>query len=229
MSGAGKSHAFRFFEDLGHYCVDNLPASLVPNLAELVAAADTPHERVAVFVDARSGGDLSNLPEYLSGVEVLGLRPKILFLETSDEVLHQRYSESRRRHPMSPNGSIEEGIRLEREWLAPVRERADLLVDTSSISASDLRERIAEVFAGSKQAKSLTVGVMSFGFKFGLPQEADLVFDVRFLPNPYYDEELRPLAGFEPEVREYVLNNETATPIIGGGRPLVGDDPKLDP
>lgn len=214
MSGAGKRHALRFFEDAGHYCVDNLPAALVPAFADLSANGRAPRDRVALFVDARGGDDLAQLPGYLKTLEASGLRAQVLFLETSDEVLHRRYSESRRRHPMSPNGSIEEGIRIERELLAPIRERADLLLDTSSISESDLRERIAEVFAGNKQSAALTISVMSFGFKYGLPHEADLVFDLRFLPNPYYDAEFRHIPGTEPEVREYVLNNEAARAFL---------------
>ncbi|MCH7908928.1 MAG: RNase adapter RapZ [Candidatus Hydrogenedentes bacterium] len=214
MSGAGKRHVLQLFEDLGHDCVDNLPAALIPALGELMASSTVPHQRMVVFVDARSGADLLNLPDYLDTVAKLGFRPETLFLDTSDEVIQHWYSESRRRHPVSPGGSIEEGIRLEREWLEPIRERADLYVDTSTISASELRERIAALFSSIREPGSLTISVTSFGFKYGLPPEADLVFDVRFLPNPHHDEELRPLSGLEPAVREYVVNNEEAQTFL---------------
>lgn len=214
MSGAGKRHVLQLFEDLGHDCVDNIPAALIPALGELMASSKLLHDRIAVFVDARSGVDLLNLPGYLDTVAKLGFHPETLFLDTSDEVIQHRYSESRRRHPVSPDGSIEEGIRLEREWLAPIRERADLYVDTSAISASELRERIAALFSSTREVGSLTISVTSFGFKYGLPPEADMVFDVRFLPNPHHDEELRPQSGLDPAVREYVVNNEEAQTFL---------------
>lgn len=209
LSGAGKSQALRFLEDLGYYCVDNLPAALIPTFAELVIGSGTPRNRIAVCVDARAGEGLMRLPAYLDSVTELGVQPDVFFLDSSDEVLIHRYSESRRRHPCSTSG-VEEGIRRERELLEPIRARADLLVDTSSIAVADLRERIAGVFAADKKPQQLLVTVLSFGFKFGVPPEADLVFDVRFLPNPHYDPDLRPLTGNEPDVREFVLSNEDA-------------------
>lgn len=221
LSGSGKSQTLRFFEDRGYYCVDNLPVALVETFAELVGQSEAPGNRIAVCVDARAGQDLLNLPSCLDAVAELGFRPDTLFLETSDEVLHQRFSESRRRHPCSPTGSIEEGIRLERELLAPIRDRADLVVDTSAISTSELRERVMGMFTGAEDRRTLTISVLSFGFKFGLPQEAELVFDVRFLPNPYYDSELRSQAGNEPEVHEYVLNNDVAREFLQRVRGLL--------
>lgn len=214
LSGAGKSQALRFLEDLGYYCVDNLPASLIPTFAGLVINASPPKRRVAVCVDARAGEELLSLPAYLDEVAERGMRPDTLFLDTSDEVLVHRYSESRRRHPCAPNGTVEEGIRRERELLEPIRGRADLLLDTSSMSVSELRERIAGMFMVAKAGREMLVTVLSFGFKQGVPPEADLVFDVRFLRNPFYDPELRPLTGLDPSVREFVLENATAQEFL---------------
>lgn len=214
LSGAGKSQALHFLEDVGYYCVDNLPAQLITTFAELVMGADQRHRRIAVCVDARSGEDLRNLPAYLDGVAELGVRPDTLFLESSDGVLVQRYSESRRRHPAAPSGSVEEGIRWERELLEPVRARADLVLDTSTTSVAELRERVAAMFSGTKKAQELYVTVLSFGFKYGVPQEADLVLDVRFLPNPHYDPELRSRTGNEPDVRDFILDNANAAEFM---------------
>jgi UPF0042 nucleotide-binding protein len=186
----------------------------VPTLAELVLTPEHPRRRIAVCVDARAGEELSNVPAYLEEVSELGVRPDILFLDTSNEVILQRYSESRRRHPNAPEGVVEDGIRRERKLLLPLRERADLVIDTSKTSVSELRERLADVFQGPKEKKALLVTVMSFGFKHGLPPEADLVMDVRFLPNPHYDSELRPWTGNAPDVRDYVLNNQAARDFL---------------
>jgi RNase adapter protein RapZ len=207
MSGAGKSQALRFLEDLGYSCVDNLPASLIPTFADLVVNSGRPTKRFAVCVDARAGDDLVKLPAYLDEAVEVGVQPDALFLDSSDEVLVHRYSESRRRHPSAPSGSVEEGIRRERELLGPIRGRADLVLDTTAMSIAELRERIAGMFAGTKETGSLFITVMSFGFKHGVPPEADLVLDVRFLPNPFYDKELRPQTGNDPAVRDFVLKN----------------------
>lgn len=207
LSGAGKSQALRFLEDRGYYCVDNLPVALIPTFAELVKESEVPRTSIAVCVDGRAGKELLQLGSYLDTLTELGFQPDTLFLETSDEVLQHRYSESRRRHPCSPTGSIEEGIRIERELLGPIRDRADLVLDTSAISTSELRERIMDVFAGAREHRGMIVSVLSFGFKYGVPPDVDLVLDVRFLPNPHYDVELQPLAGDAPEVRDYVLDN----------------------
>ena len=214
LSGAGKSQALRFFEDNGYYCVDNLPVALIPTFAELAMESEATRNRLAVCVDGRAGRDLENLPRYLDSIAERGFRPDTLFLETSDTVLLQRYSESRRRHPCSPTGSIEEGIRRERELLGAIRDRADLVLDTSAISNAELRERIMSVFGAEGDHRALTVTVVSFGFKYGLPPDADMILDVRFLPNPYYDDDLRSLPGNEPEVRDYVLNNDVAQEFI---------------
>ncbi len=221
MSGAGKTLALRFFEDQGHYCIDNLPATLVPKLAELISDSDSPKKRTAVCVDARSGNDLTQLPGYVDEVRKLGFKAQILFLEASNEVLHRRYSESRRRHPTAEKGGIEEGIRREWEMLAPIRGEADLILDTSTMSASDLRERIASMVSNPAGSHKMIVEVVSFGFKYGNPKEANLLMDVRFLPNPYYDEDLRQLTGNDADVREYVLNNDKAREFFGHAKGML--------
>ena len=214
LSGAGKSQVLRMLEDLGYYCVDNLPPSLVPTIAELGARGVKPRSRIAVCVDFRGGEDLRNLPAYLDEVAEMGIRPEVLFLESTDSVLLKRYSESRRRHPAASRGSVEEGIARERELLSPIRGRADLVVDTSTFSVAQLRERVAGVFQADLKAQKMSVGVMSFGFKYGVPPEADLVFDVRFLPNPHYEAELRLFSGEEPQVSAYVLDNPEAVEFL---------------
>ncbi|MBN2311051.1 MAG: RNase adapter RapZ [Candidatus Hydrogenedentes bacterium] len=214
LSGAGKSQALRFLEDLGYFCVDNLPVSLIPTFAHLVLNSAHPRKRIAVCVDARAGEELLNLPGYVDEVAELGIRPDTLFMDSSDAVLVHRYSESRRRHPCAPKGSVEEGIRRERELLEPIRARADLVLDTSTMSVSELRERIAAMFSGAKEPQDMVVTVLSFGFKHGVPPEADLVLDVRFLPNPFYDPELRPWTGADPSVRAFVLDNPDAIEFL---------------
>jgi len=173
-----------------------------------------PRTRIAVCVDARAGVDLLNLPAYLDAVAEVGIRPDTLFLDTSNDVIITRYSETRRRHPNAPDGDVEAGIQRERQLLEPVRARADMIIDTSASSVSELRERIALAFQGSRASENLIVTVMSFGFKYGIPHEADMVIDVRFLPNPHYDPELRPRSGSEPEIRDFVLNNDTARDFL---------------
>lgn len=214
LSGAGKSKALEIFEDLGYYCVDNLPAALVPTFAELIVRDTSVHPRVAVCVDVRTGADLGRLPAHLDAVQELGVRPEVLFLDAATATLVKRYSESRRRHPLSRGGALEEAIENERRELEAVRARADLIVDTSELSVATLRERVADMFSGDRAGTGMTVTVMSFGFKFGVPQEADLVLDVRFLPNPFYDSELRPMTGSEPDVRDYVLDNDDAREFL---------------
>jgi len=221
LSGAGKHQALRYLEDLGFFCVDNLPASLIPTFARLIEHAAVPRRRLAVCVDARGGEELHHLPAYIEEVAETGARPDVLFLESRDEVLLQRYSESRRRHPCAPHGRVEDGIARERALLEPVRGRADLLLDTSTMPVSELREHIAAMFLGEDDGRDMLITVMSFGFKRGLPPEADLVFDVRFLPNPHYDADLRPHSGAEPAVRTYVLENESATEFLDRLRGLL--------
>lgn len=210
LSGAGKSQALHFLEDLGYYCVDNLPASLVPVFAELIAHGDEALQRVAVCVDARAGESLQQLPRYLDAIGEFGMQPETVFLDCSNARLIQRYSETRRRHPHASDGNVVEGIDRERALLEGVRSRADLLLDTSHLTVADLRDRLTETFAAEQDSARMLVTVMSFGFKYGLPPEADLVIDVRFLPNPHYDPQLRPMTGNDAPVRHFVMTSPDA-------------------
>lgn len=210
MSGSGKTQAIRFFEDQGYYCVDNLPAELIPKIADLSSESGTVGNRIAACVDARSGDDLQNLPGHLAELRTQGFDYQVLFLDSSDDTLHKRYSETRRPHPVSRHGTIEEGIAHERALLRPMRDIADLILDTSELKPTELRERIATMASTDHGKHQMVVEVLSFGFKYGVPLEANIVLDVRFLPNPYWDEDLRPLTGMDPEVSDYVTNNDQA-------------------
>ncbi len=214
LSGAGKTQALRFLEDQGFFCVDNLPATLLPTFAQLINSAESPHPRVAVCVDARAGLELAKLPEYLRQITAMGFRPHLVFLDTDDATLHKRYSESRRPHPGSPAGSIEEGIAREREILGALRERADVVIDTSNMNIGELRNHIATLALHGDAPKEMRVSLLTFGYKHGVPKEADLVFDVRFLPNPHYDDALRPRDGRDAAVRAFVLENEEAQAFL---------------
>lgn len=204
ISGAGKTQAAHALEDIGFYCVDNIPPSLLGAFYGVCAHAGEEHGRVAVVIDVRGGRDF----ETLSGeIERLGKQKcRILFLDASDEVLFNRYRFTRRRHPLidEANGSLEQAIALERKRLFFLRERADYLIDTSLLSGAQLKERLAAMFLG-ETGKALSVHCMSFGYKYGVPPEADLVFDVRCLPNPYYIPELKSKTGLDKEVRDYVM------------------------
>lgn len=214
LSGGGKSQALRFLEDQGFFCVDNLPATLLPTFAQLINSAESPHTRVAVCVDARAGGETAKLPDYLRQIAAMGWRPELVYLDTDDATLQKRYSESRRPHPASPTGSIPEGIAREREMLAPLRERADSIIDTSALKPADLRHHIAALALHGEPQKEMRVSLLSFGFKNGVPKEADLVLDVRFLPNPHYEPALKPKDGRDPAVRSFVLENEEAQAFL---------------
>lgn len=209
LSGAGKSAAMRSFEDLGYFCVDNLPPELIPKFAQLCARAGNDLPKVALVSDIRGGRFFDSLFDALSELEQLGLQYTILFLEASDEVLVRRFKETRRRHPLMPEGSILDAIAAERERLQELRGRAHRLLDTSDMTPHELRETLGRLFAENGQT-GMTVTVMSFGFKHGVPIDADLVLDVRFLPNPYWVDNLAPLTGKDAAVEEYVLKWPTA-------------------
>ncbi|MCL5676342.1 MAG: RNase adapter RapZ [Firmicutes bacterium] len=204
LSGAGKTQAIKSLEDLGFFCVDNLPPAFITKMAELCIQSDGKISRVALGIDLRGGEFFGSTLKALEELEEAGFPYQILFLEASDDVLVRRFKETRRRHPLAPQGRILEGIREERERLQALRGHAPLIIDTSDLSPSQLREQVVQIFAGEQQQQRLIVTVVSFGFKFGLPLDADLVFDVRFLPNPHYVESLRPHTGRHPAVREYV-------------------------
>ena len=201
LSGAGRSEAAKCLEDRGYFVVDNLPPALMPKMAELLSQAEGPR-RIATVVDVRGGAFFGEVTEALSSLRELRVPYRILFLEASDDVLLNRFAETRRKHPLA--GDRTEGIRREREMMAQLREQADLIIDTSRLTPHELRERIRETFASARPEGGLQVAVVSFGFKHGAPRDADLVFDVRFLPNPYWVDHLRALGGNEEPVSRYV-------------------------
>ena len=214
MSGAGKGIAMKNLEDLGFYCVDNLPIALVENFAELAFSDRNEHENIALGVDIRSGEDLPQLDAILDKWKANAYPYSILFLESSDEVLIKRYKETRRSHPLSRTGRIEKGILEEREKLAFLRAKADEVLDTSLLLTKELRQELEKLYCGEQKKSNLYVTVLSFGFKYGIPTDADLVFDVRFLPNPFYLEELRFRTGVEPKVQEYVMQGGTGAAFL---------------
>ena len=208
FSGAGKSQAMACFEDAGYFCVDNLPPEMISSLSDLFAHEGSKVERAAVVCDVRGGEYFEGLVKILEDLEARGTKHRLLFLEASEPVLIDRYKETRRRHPLAAGGQVSAGIRGERELLAPVRERADITIDTSDLSASRLRKVVADKMLARATVGKLAVTVMSYGFKHGTPRDADLNFDVRFLPNPHYEAELRALTGQDEAVREYVENSD---------------------
>ncbi len=220
-SGAGKSEAIAAFEDSGYFCVDNLPPQMIEALGELFALPGSSVERAAVVSDARSGEYFDLLVEVLDRLEDGGIKPRLLFLEAQEEVLTDRYKETRRRHPLAPEGRVLEGIRAERELLSPLRNRADLVLDTSDLGAHALRTKIVDEMIGRRDEGRLAVSLLTFGFKNGPPRDADITLDVRFLPNPYYDPELRPKTGLEPEIRDYVEAGTDAGEFYGRLMPLL--------
>lgn len=205
MSGAGKSAASRCLEDLGFFCIDNLPATLIPKVAELCAQSEKRIERVALVVDAREGRFLEGLFDILAGLRRDGHLVRVVFLEASDEVLVRRFSESRRPHPLAPGGSALEGLRAERALLAHLKAKADLVIDTSSFTVHEFRKLLAGSFLDLPAPSRTALSLLSFGYKHGLPVDADLVFDARCLPNPHFVVVLQPLSGLAPQVKEYVL------------------------
>ena len=205
LSGGGKTAAAKLFEDLGYTVVDNLPGELLPELAELVSSDRERFARVAIVVDVRSGDATLALGAMRGALEGRGIVPRIVFLEASDDVLIRRFSETRHRHPLSDSRGIASSIAEERRMLDPVRAGADVIVDTSDLSLRQLRERLFAQLATTERQDQLAVQIISFGYKFGIPLEADLVFDVRFLANPFYVPELRPHSGLTDEVRAYVM------------------------
>ncbi|MFM7223980.1 MAG: RNase adapter RapZ, partial [Actinomycetota bacterium] len=204
MSGAGRSEAANALEDLGFFVIDNLPPRLIAEVAALAGGNDQPPP-YALVVDVRSGDFLADLESATDRLRGEGASVRTLFLDAADEVLVRRYEASRRRHPLSTSVRVADGIARERELLAPLRGEADLLVDTTNLNVHQLRSRLHELFAGATEAPGLRVNVVSFGYKHGLPLDVDIVLDCRFLPNPHWIDELRPLTGLDPAVRDYVL------------------------
>lgn len=215
MSGAGKSTALKMLEDVGYFCVDNLPVPLIPKMADLLRVPGSELNKAALGVDIRSGQSLAEMAKVLNELDNAGMKYEILFLESTDQVLIKRYKETRRFHPLSGNeGRVDEGILKERERIEFLKKRADYLIDTSHMLTRELKRELNKIFVENKEYKNLYISVLSFGFKYGIPPDSDLVFDVRFLPNPYYIEDLRPRSGNDREVREYVMNNEKAAEFL---------------
>jgi UPF0042 nucleotide-binding protein len=204
FSGAGKSTAMNVFEDAGYFCVDNLPPEMIRSLVELFVHKGSKVERAAVVSDVRGGIYFEALQAVVEDLDALGINHHVLFLEAAEQALVTRYKETRRRHPLAPDGSVAAGVVSERALLEPLRGRADMVIDTTGMSASMLRGKIADEFLPRQSAGRLALTFMSFGFKHGPPREEDLAFDVRFLPNPHYIPELRELTGRDPAVVEYV-------------------------
>lgn len=211
MSGAGKSTALNVLEDVGYFCVDNLPVQLIEKFVDLAASQEEGgFDRIAVGIDIRSGRALTQIGPVLARLRGNGTTCEILYLEASDEVLVRRFKETRRTHPLARNDRIEKGVATERVRLKFLKERADYIIDTSQLLTRELKTELEKIFVEDRPFRNMMVTVLSFGFKFGIPKDADLVFDVRFLPNPYYVDRLRNLTGQDAPVRDYVMNNDTA-------------------
>lgn len=208
MSGAGKSTTLKMLEDMGYFCVDNMPISLMSKLTELLLLPGGEITKMALGLDIRSGQNIEELEQILNSMDEQGQEYEILFLEANDTALVKRYKESRRNHPLAGGGRVEKGIAEERRKIGFLKKRADYILDTSRMLTRELKSELNKIFIENKEYKNLYITVLSFGFKYGIPSDVDLVFDVRFLPNPYYIDELRPLSGNDKEVRDYVMNNE---------------------
>lgn len=210
MSGAGKTTALRVLEDAGYYCVDNMPISLVMKFAELASVQDNGNAKIALGLDIRSGSALGELTEILKQMEIRQYTYKILFLDASDEVMVKRYKETRRVHPLAKDDRVDKGIEMERKELAFLKRQADYIIDTSHLLTRELKMELEKIFVSDKEYSNLFISIVSFGFKYGIPTDADLVFDVRFLPNPYYVDELRKLTGNDQKIKDYVMGFEQA-------------------
>ena len=208
MSGAGKSSALKMLEDVWYFCVDNLPTRLLCRFAELTLDKTANISNVALGIDIRSGASIDEFLEELKKVNEMGVKFEILFLNASNRILIKRYKETRRNHPLARNGRIEDGIEKEREAVDVLKKHADYVIDTSQLLTRELKAEIDRIFVREEEYANFNVAVVSFGFKFGIPADVDLVFDVRFLPNPYYDLSLRPLTGNDRPIQEFVMKHE---------------------
>jgi UPF0042 nucleotide-binding protein len=214
LSGAGKSYAIKCFEDMGFFCVDNLPTTLIPTFADLIMRSEQQIHRVALGVDVREGAYLSRLFDTIRELRARSHTVEVLFLEASEESLVRRYHETRRRHPLAGEGNALDGIRAERKALSDLREVADRILDTSALTVHQLKDRLVELYVAPKARPGLATSLVSFGFKHGVPFDADLVFDVRFLPNPHFVESLRPLDGRHERVRSFVLDHPESKEML---------------
>ena len=214
MSGGGKSTALRMLEDAGFYCVDNLPVPLIEKFVELIAAPDGEVTKVALGLDVRADQAFGDVQKILENLKANGYLFEILFMEANDKTLLKRYKETRRMHPLSLDGRIEDGIRKERKVLNDIRNKSDYVIDTSNLLTRELKEELERIFVQNEEYNSLMVTILSFGFKHGIPADTDLVFDVRFLPNPFYIDELKYKTGNDKEVQDYVMGFPEASVFI---------------
>ncbi len=214
MSGAGKTQALRFFEDLGRFCIDNLPPVLMPRLMELYKSVGGDDASVVLVIDARVGSMIKELLDRITGIRSMGHECDVLFLDADNETLVKRYKETRRTHPLDLKGGLLESIEEERNILKGLHDFADVVIDTSDMKLKELHERLKGLYANGSLVKSMRVNVMAFGFKYGAPVDADLVFDVRFLPNPFYIEELKSKTGNDREVQDYVMQFEDSVVFL---------------
>ena len=205
MSGGGKSTAMKMLEDAGFYCADNMPVALIDKFAELLAMPNSGIQKAALGLDVRADQSFKDIKKIIASLQASQYSVEVLFLESSDQVLLKRYKETRRVHPLSSDGDIMQGIMAERQLLASIRETADYVIDTTNLLTRELKVELERIFVNNEKYNSLMINIMSFGFKHGIPQDADLVFDVRFLPNPYYLDELKHKTGLDKEVQDYVM------------------------
>ena len=210
MSGAGKSTALNMLEDMGFFCVDNLPVALLPSFGQIAFDRKVEVNQVAVTVDIRNGDQLQGLTNQLAVLYELGIKYEILFLDADEKTLVKRYKETRRTHPLAREDRIETGIQRERKMVSFIREKADYIIDTTSLLTRELKQELEKIYVNEEHYSNFIVTILSFGFKYGIPADADLVFDVRFLPNPYYDPELRPLTGNDAAIQQYVTRSGDA-------------------
>lgn len=215
LSGSGKSHALKAFEDAGYFCIDNLPPALLPTFVELCNQQNGEITNVALGIDVRERVFFSDLVGILERVKALGHSVQLLFLEAREEVLVRRFSESRRPHPLLPHLPVLEGVRFEKDRVAELRRQADRIIDTSDLTVHELRDLLTKQFTREPASRKLIISLLSFGYKFGVPYDIDLLFDVRFLKNPYFVPELKPLPGDDPRVRSFVLSDPDAIALIG--------------
>ena len=214
ISGAGKSTALKMLEDAGYFCVDNLPVPLLPKFMEMLILPGSEYTKVGLGIDIRSSQKFGQLRETLETLRKKDVKFEILFLDASDEALIKRYKETRRSHPLAGDGRVVKGIDEERRRTIFLKQQADYIIDTSQMLTRELRSEILKIFVENKNYKNLYVTILSFGFKYGIPGDADLVFDVRFLPSPYYIQDLRPMSGNDAPVRDYVMSSETARKFL---------------
>lgn len=214
MSGAGKSTALKILEDTGYFCADNMPLPLVEKFAELSIMPESEYNKVALGMDIRTGIDIKRIQKVLEYLVVEGISYEILYLDASDKVLLKRFKETRRSHPLARDGRIDEGIAREREALQFLKDQADVIIDTSTLLTRELRSELEKIFVNSMEYRNIYITILSFGFKYGIPADCDLVFDVRFLPNPYYIDDLKHKTGKDREVQEYVMKTDTASQFL---------------